>query len=236
MKELKVNCGPDSKKVDEHVDLDDEADYNAAAPNYITKGGDGYSMLKENIFEVESGPLDSEVFEKYLAQKTPLEAEDIDHENKRSTIIISGEGESKAEGEAEGESEGEAKEEAAQDEASEEETLPEEVPEEETTEEEAPEEAAEEETLSKEVPEEEADEEETTEEETPEDEAPEEEAERGKFKSRKIVEKPNPFRVGRTNIVLDGGKSGRSRETNLGNLVTDAMISVSLKLLYLKNR
>ena len=53
-----------------------------------------------------------------------------------------------------------------------------------------------------------------------------------------IVEKPNPLekRVGRTNIVLDGGKSGRSRETNLGNLVTDAMMSVSLKLLYLKNR
>ena len=234
MKELKVNCGPDSKKVDEHVDLDDEADYNAAAPNYITKGGDGYSMLKENIFEVESGPLDSEVFEKYLAEKTPLEAEDIDHENKRSTIIISGEGESKAEGEAEGESEGEAEEGAPEEEAaSEEETLPEEVPEEETTEEGAPEEAAEEETLPKEVPEEEADEEETAEEETP-----EEEAERGKFKSRKIVEKPNPLekRVGRTNIVLDGGKSGRSRETNLGNLVTDAMMSVSLKLLYLKNR
>ena len=230
MKELKVNCGPDSKKVDEHVDLDDEADYNAAAPNYITKGGDGYTMLKENIFDVESGPLDSEVFEKYLAEKTPLETEDIDHENKRSTIIISGEGE------AEGESEGEAKEEAAQDEASEEETLPEEVPEEETTEEEAPEETAEEETLPKEVPEEEADEEETAEEETPEDEAPEEEAEGGKFKSRKIVEKPNPLkkRVGRTNIVLDGGKSGRSRETNLGNLVTDAMMSVSMKLLFLK--
>ena len=185
MKELKVNCGPDSKKVDEHVDLDDEADYNAAAPNYITKGGDGYSMLKENIFEVESGPLDSEVFEKYLAQKTPLEAEDIDHENKRSTIIISGEGESKAEGEAEGESEKEAPEE----EASEEEPLPEEVPEEETTEEGAPEEAAEEETLPKEVSEEEVDEEETAEEETP-----EEEAEGGKFKSRKIVEKPNPFK------------------------------------------
>ena len=95
--------------MDEHVDLDDEADYNAAAPNYITKGGDGYTMLKENIFDVESGPLDSEVFENYLAEKTPLEAEDIDHENKRSTIIISGEGESKArssdtEGEADGRS------------------------------------------------------------------------------------------------------------------------------------
>ena len=33
--------------------------------------------------------------------------------------------------------------------------------------------------------------------------------------------------VGKTNIVLDGGKPGRSRETNLGNLVTDAMMSVS---------
>ena len=233
MKELKVNCGPDSKKVDEYVDLDDEADYNAAAPNYITKGGDGYTMLKENIFEIESGPLDSEVFEKYLAEKTPLETEDIDHENKRSTIIISGEGESKAEGEAEGESEGEAEEEA-----SEEETLPQEVPEEETTEEGAPEEAAEEENLPKEMPEEEADEEETPEDEASEEETPEEDAEGGKFKSRKIVEKPNPLkkRVGRTNIVLDGGKSGRSRETNLGNLVTDAMMSVSLKLLYLKNR
>ena len=232
MTKLRVGCRPSGKRLvkGRYVDLDDETDYNVAAPNYITKGGDGYTMLKKNIFEVESGPLDSEVFEKYLAQKTPLEAEDIDHENKRSTIIISGEGE------AEGESEGEAKEEAAQDEASEEETLPEEVPEEETTEEEAPEEAAEEETLPKEVPEEEADEEETAEEETPEDEAPEEEAEGGKFKSRKIVEKPNPFRVGRTNIVLDGGKSGRSRETNLGNLVTDAMMSVSLKLLHLKNR
>ena len=233
MKELKVNCGPDSKKVDEYVDLDDEADYNAAAPNYITKGGDGYTMLKENIFDVESGPLDSEVFEKYLAEKTPLETEDIDHENKRSTIIISGEGESKAEGEAEGESEGEAEEEA-----SEEETLPQEVPEEETTEEGAPEEAAEEENLPKEMPEEEADEEETPEDEASEEETPEEDAEGGKFKSRKIVEKPNPLkkRVGRTNIVLDGGKSGRSRETNLGNLVTDAMMSVSLKLLHLKNR
>ena len=180
MKELKVNCGPDSKKVDEYVDLDDEADYNAAAPNYITKGGDGYTMLKENIFDVESGPLDSEVFEKYLAEKTPLEAEDIDHENKRSTIIISGEGESKArfsdtEGEAEGESGGEAEEEA---------------PEEETAEEEAPEEETE----------------------APEEESPEEEADEV---------------VGKTNIMLDGGKPGRSRETNLGNLVTDAMMSVS---------
>ena len=195
MKELKVNCGPDSKKVDEYVDLDDEADYNAAAPNYITKGGDGYTMLKENIFDVESGPLDSEVFENYLAEKTPLEAEDIDHENKRSTIIISGEGESKArssdtEGEAEGKSEGEAEEETAE-------------------EEEAEEEASEEETAEEEAPEEEKAEEEAPEEET---EAPEEEADEV---------------VGKTNIVLDGGKPGRSRETNLGNLVTDAMMSVS---------
>ena len=195
MKELKVNCGPDSKKVDEYVDLDDEADYNAAAPNYITKGGDGYTMLKENIFDVESGPLDSEVFEKYLAEKTPLEAEDIDHENKRSTIIISGEGESKArfsdtEGEAEGESEGEAEEETAEEEAPEEEEAEEEAPKEETAEEEAPEEETE----------------------APEEESPEEEADEV---------------VGKTNIVLDGGKPGRSRETNLGNLVTDAMMSVS---------
>ena len=205
MKELKVNCGPDSKKVDEHVDLDDEADYNAAAPNYITKGGDGYTMLKENIFDVESGPLDSEVFEKYLAEKTPLEAEDIDHENKRSTIIISGEGESKArssdtEGEAEGKSEGEAEEETAEEEAPEEETAEEEAPEEEEAEEEAPEE----ETAEEEGPEEET--------EAPEEESPEEEADEV---------------VGKTNIVLDGGKPGRSRETNLGNLVTDAMMSVS---------
>ena len=195
MKELKVNCGPDSKKVDEYVDLNDEADYNAAAPNYITKGGDGYTMLKENIFDVESGPLDSEVFEKYLAEKTPLEAEDIDHENKRSTIIISGEGESKArssdtEGEAEGESEGEAEEETAEEEAPEEEEAEEEAPEEETAEEEAPEEETE----------------------APEEESPEEVADEV---------------VGKTNIVLDGGKPGRSRETNLGNLVTDAMMSVS---------
>ena len=211
MKELKVTCGPDSKKVDEYVDLDDEADYNAAAPNYITKGGDGYSMLKENIFDVESGPLDSEVFEKYLAEKTPLEAEDIDHENKRSTIIISGEGESKArfsdtEGEAEGGSEGEAEEETVE----EEEEAEEEAPEEETAEEEAPEEEkAEEEAPEEETAEEEAPEKET---EAPEEESPEEEADEV---------------VGKTNIVLDGGKPGRSRETNLGNLVTDAMMSVS---------
>ncbi|KAF5885871.1 5'-nucleotidase-like isoform X1, partial [Clarias magur] len=43
--------------------------YKVVIPSYLVDGGDGYSMIKENILKHDSGDLDISVFSRYIAER-----------------------------------------------------------------------------------------------------------------------------------------------------------------------
>ncbi|XP_022100679.1 5'-nucleotidase-like [Acanthaster planci] len=59
-------------EVPEFVPLDPDKVYKIVLPSFLVSGGDGYSMIRDNVIEHNYGNLDSSVVSEYIEMMTPL--------------------------------------------------------------------------------------------------------------------------------------------------------------------
>lgn len=67
-----------------YEDLDENKMYRIVVPSFITTGGDGYTIISDNLQNLKVGPVDIDVFVEYLAEKSPV------YEEEGGRIIIYG--------------------------------------------------------------------------------------------------------------------------------------------------
>lgn len=56
-----------------YEDLDLEKMYRIIMPSFLGHGGDGFVMLSDNVKNLQIGPVDSDVYIKYLKKMSPIE-------------------------------------------------------------------------------------------------------------------------------------------------------------------
>ncbi|KAJ8919180.1 hypothetical protein NQ315_012167 [Exocentrus adspersus] len=79
---VKVRCQACTVPIYEDLDLNKM--YRIVVPSFIVSGGDGYTILSDNIQNLKVGPVDIDVFEEYLAKKSPI------YQEEEGRIIIYG--------------------------------------------------------------------------------------------------------------------------------------------------
>lgn len=52
--------------------MEDDKIYRIATCSFLVNGGDGYTMLTDNLKNLVTGPLDMDVFVDYLAHRSPV--------------------------------------------------------------------------------------------------------------------------------------------------------------------
>lgn len=58
---------------EQYEPLDLEKTYYVIAPSFLSKGGDGFSLFPEFGQDLVTGPLDVDVFEKYVGKMSPID-------------------------------------------------------------------------------------------------------------------------------------------------------------------
>ncbi|XP_018574672.1 apyrase [Anoplophora glabripennis] len=71
---VKVRC--QACMVPVYEDLDENKMYRIVVPSFITTGGDGYTIISDNLQNLKVGSVDIDVFVKYLSEKSPVYQEE----------------------------------------------------------------------------------------------------------------------------------------------------------------
>ncbi|XP_022902715.2 apyrase [Onthophagus taurus] len=67
---LKVRCS--KCDIPRFEDIDNEEFYNIALGSFLVTGGDGFSMITDNIVDHKVGPIDTDILIDYIKQQTPI--------------------------------------------------------------------------------------------------------------------------------------------------------------------
>lgn len=67
---IKIRCN--QCEVPVYEDLDVNRTYRIITPSFITGGGDGFTALSDNLKNTRVGPVDVDVFVKYLETYSPI--------------------------------------------------------------------------------------------------------------------------------------------------------------------
>lgn len=68
---VKVRCNECSQPIYEDLDLNRY--YKIILASFLVTGGDGFTMLSDNLQNHQVGPVDRDIFVNYIKEKSPIE-------------------------------------------------------------------------------------------------------------------------------------------------------------------
>lgn len=69
--DIKVRCSNCSEPTYDDLNLDKT--YKIITPSFLTRGGDGFVMLSKNLKKLQIGPVDVDVYLKFIKKMSPIE-------------------------------------------------------------------------------------------------------------------------------------------------------------------